>query len=342
MNGVGAMKKTRIKKIVGSVGIALILIASFALTAIVRNHVAYIYSELNKHQPVEEPGEFTGTRASTLGILEFLATGIRPMISDLFWIKATTQKTDQIFEMNKQKNSGNVDLIDQEGIERTSKDDRELYDLISMVNELDPKFVYAYYFGSTILAWDGETTLAISMLEKGLINNQDSAMLASNLSFIYYYFLKDWEQGARYADLSYRISGKYSATPRMVAQFYAAGRNYDMALRFIADNIDTITDPDTKKQLEQQVRYLVVEKNIVELEKAAARFRKRYGRSPNSLEQLVKTDIIKEIPKDPFGGKYVIKSDGTIENEPRMRFLHYEKMRSYQQTTPGKGRNFVE
>lgn len=335
------MKKRAYRDIAGKMCVFLILTASFAVTALLRGQVTSLYSHWKKQQMVQRPGEFQNTRAASIGIVEFLATGIGPMIADFYWINATTMNADQVFEITKQRAAAGKGLMVQAEVARTPKDDRDLFDLICVIGRLDPHFEYAYYYGATILSWDRNTELAISLLEKGIRNNPDSAMLASSLSFTYYYFMKDWKKGAEYAKRSYRISGKYASTPKAVAQFYAAGRNYDLAIRFLADILDSTTDPDTRGQLEDQMRYLIVEKDIEYLEKAVAGFIIRFGRKPENLAELVEKGIIKEIPKDPFGGGFIMNKDSSVENQPRMRFDHYKKMREHLQATPPGGRNRV-
>lgn len=336
------MKKRAFGDIAGKVCVLLILTLSLLVTALVRGQVTSLYSHWKKQQMVQRPGEFQNTRAAPIRIVEFLATGIEPLIADFFWVKATTMNADQVFEITKQKAAAGKGLMVQAEVARTPKDDRDLFDLLCVIGRLDPHFEYAYYYGGNLLAWDGNTDFAITLLEKGLRNNPDSAMLASSLSFTYYYFMKDWEKGAEYAERSYLISGKYSSTPKAVAQFYAAGRNYDLAIRFLANILNFTTDPDTRGQLEDQIRYLIVEKDIASLEKAVAGFKIRFGRKPENLAELVEKGIIKEIPKDPFGGGFIMKKDSSVENQPRMRFDHYKKMREYLQETPAEGRKRVK
>ncbi|MFA6449672.1 MAG: hypothetical protein WCX65_09400 [bacterium] len=294
----------------------------------------------------ESPGHFQDTRASSLGIIEFLATGAKPLIADLFWIKATTLNANDVFEITKKraaegKGIGSIFTIEAD-VPRTPKDNRDLYDLISNVTYLDPTFEYAYYYGATLLSWDGELTLATSLLDKGLHNNMRSAMLASSMSFIYYYFYKDWDMGAYYSKMSYQFSGKYSATPKAVANLYAAGRRYDLAITFLSDTMATAKDKDSRKQMEEQIKYLFVEKYIEYLEKALQSFKERAGVYPPSLETLVKYRIIPSVPKDPFGGKFVITGPGLVENKPHNRFEHFADMRVYSNSTPTVGRDLVK
>jgi len=316
-----------------------ILLLCLCVTAAVysRSIINAQYETIRLKSSTESNNPFQNTVASSMGVIDFLSTGIKPLIADYYWIKITTMNADKVLEMMKKEAlKGHTRMQVEEEIPRTPKQTRELYDLLKNATYLDPHFVYAYYFGGQILSWDNELTLAINILEDGLKHNK-SAMLASSLSFLYFFFLKDWNKGAQYAELSYKFGGKYSASPQEVATYLAGGRNYDMAIRFMSDAIAENKDKDTKKELELRLKYLFVEKYIEYLEKAAVHYEYKYGVKPDSLNDLVFSGIITEIPKDPFGGRFMIDRNGNVKNYPLMRFKHFQEMREHLENMP-KGR----
>jgi len=333
-------------KYIRTAAFIIVLAACIYSMFAVRDRLSDKFSAWRHVRKQIKPGEFQNTGASALGLIEFLATGAKPLIADMYWIKATTFNADEVFEMAKQraaegKSIGSVLSLEAD-VPLTPEDKRDLYNLIRNATYLDPKFEYAYYFGGNMLAWNGELTLASVLLEKGLRKNLRSGMLASSLSFIYYYFYRDWNKGAYYARMSYKYSGKYSSTPKGVADLYAAGRHYDLAVTFLADAMESVKDPDTRKQMEEQMNYLFVEKYIEYLEKALRRYRDATGVYPPTLETLVKAGIVKAVPKDPFGGKFIIAGPGKVENKPYNRSDHFEKMRKHLQETPSAGRDLVK
>jgi hypothetical protein len=144
--------------------------------------------------------------------------------------------------------------------------------------------------------------------------------------------------GAYYAKMSYQYSGKYSSTPKEISNLYAAGRHYDLAITFLTDSMENTKDADTRGQFEEQIKYLFVEKYIEYLEKGIARYKRITGRYPKSLQMLPASGIIKDIPKDPFGGKFVIVAPGAVENRPYNRYEHFMNIRNYDNLTPDEGR----
>lgn len=312
------------------IDILFLLAACLLVTATLRGQVSTLHKTWQREIWADERVILRPTRASQLPIIEALATGMKPLVADFYWIKAETLNADQLFELKKQSAAGETTgLMLQAGITRTPKDASELYDLLRTATRLDPGFEYAYFYGSTLLSWDGQVPLALSLLERGVENNPGSAMLNSSLSFLYFNFLGDWKTGAEYAKRSYEISGKYSAPPSMVTNLYAAGRNYDLAIEYLSGVRKTTTDPGTLAEIDNQLRLLVVEKHIEYLEETIEFFKKNAGFYPRDLKVLVELGIIKKIPKEPFGGKYVISAPGKVENKPRIRNDHYAEMRDY-------------
>ncbi len=332
-----------IRELVIWADVAFMLCACFLVLALLRDRVNSLHGEWKKAVWADEDLMERPSRIGQLPALNIAATGIKPLVADIYWTKAMTMKSDRVVEMMKAKAQGAKvsTVMAQSVISRTTADSRDLYDLIRMVTALDPDFEYAYYYGTTLLEWDNQVPLALSLAESGFRANPKSAMLASSLSFIYYYFLNDWDKGAYYAEISFRNTGKYSATPRMVSDMYAAGRNYEMAIRFLTDSLSTIKDERTKKEVENQIAFLIVEYHIQQLEKAAGQFKDTFGWLPQHLDELVLVQVMKTLPKEPFGGKYVIKKDGTITNEPEMRNSHYQQMRDFVKYKPREGRSHL-
>ncbi|HOC92033.1 MAG TPA: hypothetical protein PKH33_06670 [bacterium] len=286
---------------------------------------------------LERPSKY-----SHISVLNMLPQPIKKATANVFWIRAMSLKADQAFEMRKEQASGAKlsGLMAQAGLSRTTADSIEMYELIRMVTILDPTFEYAYYYGSTLLAWDEELELAFLLSEAGLRNNPKSAMIASNLSFMSYYFRGDWEMGGMYAEISHRNSGKYSSSVDEVADLYAAGRNYEMAIGFLADSIEKAKDDATRVQLQNQAGMIMVEMHIDEIDKAAVFFESIKGRRPRDVEELVAARLLSEVPQEPFGGVYVITEEGAT-NKPEVRNKHYKRMREYQAETPKGGRKRI-
>ncbi|HOO57003.1 MAG TPA: hypothetical protein PLN69_09285 [bacterium] len=316
-----------------------LLVACFLVLALMREQMNVIHKQWKTAVWADDNLLERPSKHSQISVLEMLPEAVKKPVADIYWIKAMTLRSDQAFEMIKEKASGAklTGLMAQAVLSRTTADSLEMYDLIRMVTILDPEFEYSYYYGATLLSWDDQIDLAISLTEAGLRNNPESAMMASSLSFMHYYFMGDWERGAYYAGIAHRNGGKYSVTANYVADLYAAGRNYEMAIKLLTDSLEKVTDKATREQIENQIGMLMVELHIEKMEKAADRFRKTKGRAPANLDELVSERLLRKVPVEPFGGRYVINGE-SITNEPEIRNCHYRKMREYQSEKPTGGR----
>lgn len=308
-----------------------LLCVCFLLTFLVRGQTSALHKEWEiKSRQMQDDLQMT-EHVTTAGVLELVTSAVRPLTADFFWVRATTLKADELFAMQREAAAeGMPRLIAYGSLSRTKKDNFELYELLRQVTYFDPSFEYAYFYGGHLLAFDGETDLAISLLEDGVRKNPGSGMIPSTLAFVYYYFQKDWETGAQYAQMSFRNSGKYSSMYKEVVNLYGAAQEYKMAIQFLKNVLDTTKDPATRSQLEEQLRYLTVEDEIAFLQKAVDKYREaNNGRPPPYIERLAETNVINKVPREPFGGKFVIGPNGQVNNDPPNRFEHYKNIRNF-------------
>jgi tetratricopeptide (TPR) repeat protein len=310
----------------------ILLVVSLAISFGVRDKVSSLYKDWEKQYRAKiDSQRIMPTRTSSVGMVEFMSSGMKPMIADFYWTKATTLNADKLFEMQKELGTEALPklLEESESQPRSRADDFELYELIRDVGIFDPTFEYAFFYGGHLLSFNGNTDLAISLLEDGFKKNPKSGMIPSTLSFIYYYFLKDWERGAYYAKRSYENGGKYSMPPKGVATLFAAGQNYDLAISFLDTVLKAAKDKNTRVELKRQKNYLIVEKDIDLLQRAVNEYKKINGRLPKSLDRFIELGAISEMPVEPFGGKYYMDSNGRVSNYPENRYKHYQTIRNY-------------
>ena len=307
-----------------------LLCVCLLLSALVREQVNYLQKQWEKKSREMQERTLTPTHTSSLSLLEIIGGGVRPMIADFYWIKATTLNADEIFAMQRDRASSDMpQLVAQGSVRRTKRDNLELYELLRNTTIFDPSFEYAYYYGSHLLAFDGNTDLAVSLLQYGISKNPRSSVIPSTLAFVYFYFLGDWREGARYAKIAYKNKGATSNMYKEVANLYAAAQDYKGAIQFLQDVIASTSDPATRAQIEEQLKYLMVEDQIAFLQKAVDIYIKVNRRPPPDMERLVTLRVINKLPKEPFGGVYTVDDQGKVVNKPYRRFEHYQNMRKY-------------
>jgi hypothetical protein len=82
-------------------------------------------------------------------------------------------------------------------------------------------------------------------------------------------------------------------------------------------------EEEARKQWAERVEALQMEMDLREIEAAAARFRELRGRYPSSLGELAASGILARVPKEPHGGAYLLRPDGTAASTKAERLRVY-------------------
>jgi hypothetical protein len=82
-------------------------------------------------------------------------------------------------------------------------------------------------------------------------------------------------------------------------------------------------EDETRREWQERVAALHMERDLREIEAAVARARAATGAIPASVRALVRGGFLKEEPVEPHGGKYVIDPDGTARSTAAERLRIY-------------------
>lgn len=129
------------------------------------------------------------------------------------------------------------------------------------------------------------------------------------LWFNYYYFLQDYKRAGYYLQKSAIIPGAPSYFSTLTARMQLLAGQHTEAIIFLQEIIKETTDTSRKKYLLQRLNALKI---MYFLEKNIQRYAQRYKKKPETLQDLVTQGIIKEIPKDPYNGKFYIMENGRV------------------------------
>jgi tetratricopeptide (TPR) repeat protein len=187
-----------------------------------------------------------------------------------------------------------------------------IFNSLDLSTDLDPYFLDPYYFGATTLAWDADkVTEADMLLEKAMRRRTWDWTIPFYLGFNHFYFLRNNEKASEYLmEAARRPGGLMGFAPTLAARLSYKGRQTENSIFFLEEILRKTDDEKTRYIYELRLNAL---KKILHLEKASDFYKKKFGRYPKNLNQLVATKVIKEIPQDPYGGKFYIEGDGTIK-----------------------------
>lgn len=189
---------------------------------------------------------------------------------------------------------------------------RDLYPLIELISDLDPLFSYAVLFGAIALPQNlgRETWVNIAestrLLERGvrLFPNDHRFPLFAAYNHTQYH--KNYRRAAEYLVACTKLPGCPSYVPFLATRVMATGGEAAAALAFAEDMAQAHAEDETfRRMIHERIKELHVERDLSALEQAIAEYRERHGALPASVNSLVTAGFIRQLPTEPFGGKYL-------------------------------------
>lgn len=241
--------------------------------------------------------------------LRVAVLGYEQVVADLLWIQA-------IQAMGERK--------------VTEEAGHWIYLALDVITTLDPKFVRVYEAGGIALV-----TLVVlveesnRILEKGIQYNPEVWSLPYLLGFNYYFELHDDAKAADYIARASRLPGAPEYLAQLAARLYVSAREPQVAIDFLARMYEQTSDENVKSVLERRLKEVVVERDLQLLEGAISRYRERHRRPPERLEDLVGPGLLRSLPREPFGGRYLYdpQTQTVRSSEMKERLKVYEKRR---------------
>ena len=179
--------------------------------------------------------------------------------------------------------------------------------MCDVVTDLDPRAEHVYSFGGILLPWEADRVDdGIALLEKGTRNMPDSWRMHYMLGFSYYFFKNDLDAASRALERATRLPDTPEFVSRVAATILAAHQGTNNALAFLTELEAQAPNPEMHSALQQRIRELTLAADIDALQAAVGEFEARFSRRPSDLTELVSAGIIARVPKDPFGGRYVV------------------------------------
>lgn len=177
--------------------------------------------------------------------------------------------------------------------------------------QLDPYNMDAYYFAQAAFTWEiGHAADVNRLLDYGMQYRTWDWYLPFFAGFNAAYFLKDFDSAAGYMQKAAEITGDQLFTNLAARYFYEAGRS-DFGVRFLDTMIERATDRKVKEVYQLRKEALLAVRAI---EAALADFQGRYERLPGALSELVTAGLLPTLPKDPYGGEFLLDDEGKVRS----------------------------
>lgn len=192
--------------------------------------------------------------------------------------------------------------------------------------DLDPYFFDPYYFGNAIFSWESHRIKeANALLEKGIAARTWDWILPFFAGFNNFYFLGENEKAAEYIMEASRRPGANPMLASLASKLAYKERRTETSIQFLEETLKRMDDAAIQKDLQKRIEAL---QRIYVLEQAVALYRQRFKEYPPKLESLIQRGIIKEVPEDPYGGKFFLAEDGTVKSTTDNLLLPTERRRN--------------
>jgi hypothetical protein len=242
-----------------------------------------------------ENGARTGGLLVDISNRPAFAFGFRNFLADLAWL----------------------DAIQAAGSRRMNREDYDRLNLlIGAVNNYDPRFVVPYLLGGMVLGDSQEHVQdALRILERGRRGFPADYRFPFYIGFIQYFALGNPTEGGKALEAAARIPGSPPYFPLLAARMFSEGRAPETALAFLGEMMKQEADTSRRDVLRKRIREVIVERDLQNLERAVEAFKERFGAPPSSLPDLIRSGILRAIPDEPHGGRYVMAPNGEVRSD---------------------------
>ncbi len=283
--------------------------------------------------PRDRPrGPYQAPLLPRIEMLRVLGAGQRSLVTDYYWLQAI-----QAAGRGSESSTDPTRYLD-------------LFYYADLVTDLDPKFEKVYlYAGNTIPTNLGRetwvnTSEARKILEKGVRNFPYNSSLRLFLAYNLSYFHNEHAAAAEHLRIAATLPNVDKYVPEIATRLLAYNRRFDAALALVESFRDNETDPDMRQLFEERVQEIYREKVLIQVDDAIAAFKKREGRLPTALSELVAKGDLPSVPTDPMGGVIFITPEGRsgsssskLRLEPvdfRKKALEQEQEKKQEQQQP--------
>ncbi|MGH9747117.1 MAG: tetratricopeptide repeat protein [Candidatus Acidiferrales bacterium] len=234
-------------------------------------------------------------------LLKKLSLGYNSLLADVYWTRAV-----QYYGAKLPTSDRNFSL---------------LFPMLDVATTLDPNLIPAYHFGAFFLSEKqggaNRPDLAVELVKKGVAANPDNWQIASDLGFLYYMRVKDYEKASAAYLATSNIPGAPSLFKLLAARIASKGGAFETSRIIWSEVYETTQDPKVKEKALEELKGLKAQLDELKLDDVAAEYQKRFGRYPQSAKELQDAGMITGNPVDPDGFPYIFGVDGKSQLDPK-------------------------
>lgn len=234
-------------------------------------------------------------------LLKAMSLEYAPLMADLYWTRAV-----QYYGNKHANHQANIDL---------------LWPLLDVTTTLDPNLIVAYRFGAMFLSeappsGAGKPELGIELLERGIRANPEFWRFYEDLGFIYYFELMDYRKSAEAFLEGSKKPGAMIWMKTFAARISEKGETLETSVMLWSEIYNSASDPSIKENAKIHLQLLRARADCEQLNKLAAEYKKRTGRPPGNVRDLVNVGLLPGLVVDPVGVVYWFDLEGNAQINP--------------------------
>jgi hypothetical protein len=262
----------------------------FAILVVLFGGVFFLQREIDeaKAQLIKDPGYHL--RPPKSSIMKALSLGHETLVADIYWMRAIQYYANMT---------------------ELGRIPEDLYYLSDFITDLDPNFEYAYYSTGLVLTMEnGNHNHIRTILEKGKKHIPKSWRIPFQLGIALYFLMNNYEEAAQNLDDASMNKG-WQPYAFLAARIRAEGGNPMLSIKFLQSQFEQTKEPYWRKKIEQHIQELWVSVHLQFLNKKLNAYHQKTGKFAVSWQELFEAGVMNssEMPREPFGGKYVIDSE---------------------------------
>lgn len=191
-----------------------------------------------------------------------------------------------------------------------------IHEMLVKTTDLDPQFWDPYLFAEMMLVWQaGRLEEANTLLEKAALNRPDDYRPYFYIGFNHLYFGKNVEKAAPFIRKSAMRPNAPQYIKGLASRLSVYAGELSIGILFLEELILDTQDPKTLAYFEKR---LTAMKTMFYLEEKVKEYETAFGSLPGSIDELVTSGFIPEVPEDPYGGNYVLQENGRVYTTSEM------------------------
>lgn len=208
----------------------------------------------------------------------------------------------------------------------TDRDYRWLKHMCTLVYDLDPNKQHVVEFCASMLSWAALDPKGSNVILDNAIKSHPNVWRYYYLrGFNYWFFLEDHTQARKDLETASKLPEAPALISSLASRLISHTEDPQTAIAFLTEMIKNAKDKSAQSALLTQLKRAHLSNHLNILKKAASIFKEKTGSPISDLSQLVSTQILKELPQEPFGGKYYLDSQTeeikTTSNEKGLEFF---------------------